>query len=49
MMAAVPLILHAAYGSIPEGVTYLMKAALEGGGAYRILSGSRGLGLRAWK
>ncbi|MCC6049524.1 MAG: hypothetical protein LM580_02385, partial [Thermofilum sp.] len=31
MMAAAPLILHAACGPIPEGVTYLMKAALEGG------------------
>ncbi|MCC6051205.1 MAG: hypothetical protein LM580_10880, partial [Thermofilum sp.] len=31
MMAAAPLILHSLYGPIPEGVTYLMKAALEGG------------------
>jgi hypothetical protein len=31
MMAAAPLILHAAYGPIPEGATYLVKAALEGG------------------
>jgi hypothetical protein len=31
MMAAVPLILHSLYGPVPEGVTYLVKAALEGG------------------
>ncbi|MCC6003637.1 MAG: hypothetical protein LM590_04780 [Thermofilum sp.] len=32
MMAAAPLILHAVFGPIPEGATYLVKAALEGGG-----------------
>jgi hypothetical protein len=31
MMAAAPLILHAVFGPIPEGATYLVKAALEGG------------------
>ncbi|MCC6051581.1 MAG: hypothetical protein LM580_12785, partial [Thermofilum sp.] len=31
MMAAVPLILHSVFGPIPEGVTYLVKAAPEGG------------------
>ena len=31
IMAAAPLILHSLFGPIPEGVTYLVKAALEGG------------------
>ncbi|MCC6049741.1 MAG: hypothetical protein LM580_03490 [Thermofilum sp.] len=31
IMAAAPLILHSLFGPIPEGVTYLVKTALEGG------------------
>jgi DNA-binding transcriptional MerR regulator len=31
IMAAAPLILHSFYGPVPEGATYLVKAALEGG------------------
>ncbi|MFP3239927.1 MAG: hypothetical protein RXQ94_02215 [Caldivirga sp.] len=29
--ASVPLILHAAFGPIPEGITYITKAGIEGG------------------
>ncbi|MDT7971158.1 MAG: hypothetical protein RQ842_11350, partial [Vulcanisaeta sp.] len=32
MKASVPLILHSAFGPIPEGVTYITKAVNEGGG-----------------
>jgi hypothetical protein len=31
MKASVPLILHAAFGPIPEGITYITKAVYEGG------------------
>jgi hypothetical protein len=31
MKVSVPLILHAAFGPIPEGITYITKAGIEGG------------------
>jgi hypothetical protein len=31
MKVSVPLILHAAFGPIPEGITYIMKAVYKGG------------------
>jgi hypothetical protein len=48
--ASVPLILHAAFGPIPKGITYITKAGIEGGvwGLVNInrLAGSKLEGLR---